>query len=174
MLYADHQMFILRSFDVTNIKDMNIKLNIKETDITVYDKVNLAYANKDEIVSLIGKVRGDFKTNLIDIFSYSLNLNNSEKELYIIIIDILGNDNTINGIVSIDRAIKACMQVYHKSYITYRRAIDVLIKLYVIRYNNNYTSIVIDESYDVNTITDIAKYIVIEVKDTSRDSQATL
>ena len=48
----------------TNIINMSIKVNTNDTDITVYDKVNLSHSNKTNIISLI-EIVSLFKYNFL-------------------------------------------------------------------------------------------------------------
>lgn len=149
---------------------MNIKLNTKPADVTVYDKDNYKHASNKEVVSLIGSINGDFKERLIDLISAGLRLNESEKELYKCISvyssEVLVYQHSIIVLVSINHILERCTDVYGKSITTYKRAIDILIRTGVIRYVESNRVITLNPAYDVNAIADIAKYIVIEVHTT--------
>lgn len=172
MLYTVHQMFILRTSNVTNVITMSIKLNTKQSNITVYDEVGYKHATGKEVVPLITNIRGDFKIVLINIIADSLNLTNSERELYTILINHKGEFEKYTAF-KIQGVTEVASKSYRKSNISYRRAIDVLIRLGVIRYGIIPNTIVLNSEYDIRDIEDIAKYIVIEVNRRDTLSQGT-
>lgn len=147
---------------------MSIKLNTTDTDITVYDKVNLNHATGKDVVPLITSIRGDFKELLINMFGHSLNLIDSEITLYKVIVRLLGevdkHDTIIYKSLNINSIIKAVAKDTNMSSITYRRAAEKLIIKGVIKYINKDDQIVLVDHFNVNTIYNNAKYMVIEVK----------
>jgi len=155
-------MITLKTLNVTNTKPMSIKLNTKQVDITLYDVNNYTHATNNDIVPLVTNVEGDFKNNIINIISNSLGLTDSEIELYTA---LLKDSVYIDGyyITTISIVTAALSIIKGKSVITYRRGIDTLIRLGVIRYINKYTTVTVNPEYDVRSIVANAKFIVIEL-----------
>jgi len=156
-------MFTLLTLNVTNVINMSIKLNTKETNITVYDEANLDHATGKEIIPLLTFIKGDFKTQLISIIAKSLNMSDTEEELYKGICTIY---NYRQGI-SIKELIGIVSMYTFKSVVTYKRAIETLINKGVIvrdlRKGCNNDIINVNHQYHVNGVYDTAKYIVVKI-----------
>ena len=138
---------------------MSIKLDTREHNVVVYDKVNYEHANGNNVVPLISSIRGDFKQCLFDIISNSLNLKESEKLLY----KVITNYDITQSIVNINYVIKWIAKDTNMSSITYRRAAETLIIKGIIKYNEDRDFISIIPHYNINSIADNAKYIVIKI-----------
>jgi len=148
---------------------MSIKLNTKETDITVYDKINLNHASGKQIIPLTTIIRGTIKSNLINLISVSLNLNDSERELYRGIIEHIDHEYNKGNDVS------DCLDLYFithtvavftdKNIVTYKRAVDTLVRLGVITVPH-YRKAKIVDCYNCIPIDNAAKYFLIEVNTT--------
>lgn len=148
---------------------MNIKLNTKTTDVTVYDKVNLIHANKDEVINLTTNINKDIKSNLVDIISNSLNLTESERELYECILVYIKYNKEVTDKIDLYNITITCSKVKGKSLVTYKRAVESLIVKGVIKYGSCYRDAVIIDEYNISKVADNIKYIVIEVKPSDKD-----
>ena len=161
MLYVVHQMFILRTLNVINVKAMRVNVNTGKTAITVYDEENYDNANKDEIIPLITTVKGDFKNHVLEILANSANMGVSTKELYKFIINEYPGGGANIGIKDlVDRASIA----NNKNPVTYRRCIDSLVFKGVLRRDSRNYTVNVKPEYDVSFINDIARYVVIKIK----------
>lgn len=147
---------------------MGLKLNKDNSRITVYDEDKYIVARGDELIPIEGVIYGNVRTTIINIISTSLKLKDSDKELYTTILDYLNsiNDNIqlLTDTVSINYILERAATINNKNIITYKRAIDNLIKVGIIRYNDGRRAITINDRYNINTVTEVAKYIVIEVR----------
>lgn len=135
---------------------MSIKLNLNNTDITVYDKATLNHASADKVIPLIINGNNSLTLNLFDLITNSLNLTPGAREIYSVLLEF----NRIN----IKSLITKCILIYSKSNITYKRAIDDLIINGVIKRDSRNNIIQLNDEFNISVVNTTAKYIVIEVK----------
>lgn len=166
-MHTVYQLFILRTSNVNHVKAMSIKLNTNNSNITVYDDARLKHANSKEIVSLMSFTGGNLKLKIANLISDSLNLIDSERELYIAITSYLDhvNSNLQSNSDTVDLYYinNRCVEMNGKSYITYRRASEVLVRKGIIKYTDSYRAVTINPEYNIGVLTNTAKYIVIEL-----------
>lgn len=146
---------------------MSIKVNTKPNNITVYDEVNYKHARDNEVISLVSNIKGDYRDTILDVISDSIGLNDSERELYKAITAYLKSINNSgfpnDNVVDLYYITLRCSEINNKSIITYRRAVDVLIKKGVIKYYQGYRAAMFNKEFDVVNIDSNVKYIVIEI-----------
>lgn len=139
---------------------MVITPNDKETETVVYDKANLIYALPRDIVPLVIKPYNTIKAHVIKIIANSINMSDSEKDIYDLLVTYY---NTIEGVGIKDIISNAC-KFNNKSNMTYKRAIEGLIHKRVIRRNYKLGLIYLNNNYYIKDVNEDAKYIVIEVR----------
>lgn len=142
---------------------MSIKLNTNNVDITIYDKINLNHATGSKVIPLKSTSNSTINKLLIDIIGDSLNLNESEKLTYDILLKYLAINNNLTGSIPINYITCWLAKDTNRNAITYRRAIDNLIIKGVIKYNDNKKDVSVNNEYNINVINTTAKYIVIQV-----------
>lgn len=139
---------------------MDINVDKRITNITYVDRRNLHVATGKDIIKLINIDTADNADNnpiriAASIIAMSKRLNKEEANLYYTIL-----------IHTISRNTKAIanyyMKGYNKSYSTYCRAIEGLVKAGIIKIVSN-TIINVNEDYDLNIQANIAKFLVIEL-----------
>lgn len=141
---------------------MTLKLNTNDTDITVYDKSTIKHATGKEIVPFLSTVKGDFKEQLINIISRMNNLSTNCIDIYRYIIYNYKTDNNI----SIKELINKVVNASGRSAITYKRSIDTLVLKGVVKRDSVNGFIKLRKEFDINAITECAKYFVIELPNT--------
>lgn len=135
---------------------MNITVDKRTTAITYVDKNNLHVATDKDIIKLVNV---DTNSNSIkiaaSIIAMSKKLNKEEANLYytILIHTNARNTKTISNYY---------MKEYNKSYSTYCRAIEGLVKANIINIVSN-TIINVNANYDLDIKANNAKFLVIEL-----------
>lgn len=143
---------------------MAIKI-LKDTDITLYDKANVRHATQKDILSLTITANKDFVKTICHLIADSLYLNDSERDLYYMI----NISPLVDNKISIDILISATIYRFHKIEVTYKRAINTLIKKGVVKYNDNRTTISIIDEYNIGKVNSNIQYAVIEIKPSGKD-----
>lgn len=139
---------------------MNINVDKRTTDITYVDKNNLHVATDKDIIKLINiDISDDVNNNPIriasSIIAMSKGLNKEETNLYYTLLVCKYARNT--------KAIaNHYMKEYNKSYSTYCRAIEGLVKAGIIKIVSN-VIIEVKDDYDLDIQTLNAKFLVIEL-----------
>lgn len=145
---------------------MSIKVNTNTTKVTVYDEIGYKHASTDDVVTLVTKDKDDLIGSIINIIADSISLNDSERELYKCMTAYLRNvkvDSFKDDLLDVNYIIESCASINNKSCITYKRALEVLIKLGVVKYYQGYSAVMFNPQYDVVSINNKARYVVIEV-----------
>lgn len=138
---------------------MDITVDKRTTAITYVDKNNLHVATDKDIIKLINIDTADYANNPIriaaSIIAMSKGLNKEEANLYYILLVHVNARNT-----------KAIANYYmnecDKSYSTYCRAIEGLVKAGIIKIVSN-TIIDVKAEYDLDIQASTAKFLVIEL-----------
>ena len=135
---------------------MNITVDKRTTSITYVDKNNLHIATDKDIIKLINIDTSDNPVRIAaSIIAVSKGLNKEEANLYytLLIHTNARNTKTIANYY---------MNEYDKSYSTYCRAIEGLVKAGIIKIVSN-TIIDVKADYDLNMQALAAKFLVIEL-----------
>lgn len=139
---------------------MNINVDKRITDITYVDKNNLHVATNKDIIKLINvDASEDINNNPIriasSIIAMSKGLNKEETNLYytLLVCSYARNTKAIANFY---------MKEYNKSYSTYCRAIEGLVKAGIIKIVSN-TIIKVKDDYDLDIQTLAAKFLIIEL-----------
>lgn len=153
-------MIILCSLNDNHSKDMKLIVDKRSSDTKVVDAKLLQYAMSDEIIRLQGDVNTKMYVIVADLIANSIGLNDSERQLYI---SILANTRQASEVSIVD-AIEYCCKINGKSTLTYRRAVETLIKMGVVKYVNNRKGLAVNTKYDAGAVNGHqAKFIVIEL-----------
>lgn len=153
-------MIILSSLDEHYNKDMKLIVDKRTNDTKVVDSKLIQYAMSEEIIRLQGDVNTKMYVIVADLIANSLGLIDSERQLYI---TILANTRNVNK-VKVNTALDDCCKVNGKSRLTYRRALDTLIRMGIAKYSNGRNDVSINSKYDAGSVNGHqAKFIVIEL-----------
>lgn len=142
---------------------MNITIDKRETDITYIDKSNNQYYTNDDIIKCIDSHNSGIISVMTNIIGTCNNLNKEEVNA----LKTIMNNNTNKTMIE---AWQSYYNRYSKSYSTFTRAINTLIKKDILYLDNSFR-IFINDRYNItdNNIRH-AKYLVIELypDDTSK------
>lgn len=135
---------------------MNITVDKRTTSITYVDKNNLHIATDKDIIKLINIDTSDNPVRIAaSIIAVSKGLNKEEANLYYTLLVHTNARNTKS-------IAHYYMKEYDKSYSTYCRAIEGLVKANIIKIVSN-TIIDVKSDYDLNMQALAAKFLVIEL-----------
>lgn len=139
---------------------MKLNIDTRNTETKVVDAKLIQYGTPEEIIRLQGNVDNKMYVIVADIIANSIGLTDSERQVYICILA----HTRINSNVNISEVLSACSRINGKSRLTYKRGLDVLIKMGIAKYADNRTAVVINPKYDAGSVNGHqAKFIVIEL-----------